>query len=111
MSSYEGCHNRSTAKKLFETHLNMMVQCVPYKLQTNTSKHLFYFHFLKISKCDKTCNYSRSDDVPYPHEEKRSHFRGVLQHSKNFPVSAGNSLFCIVFKVLQAFWFFVAGFI
>ena len=53
MSSYEGCHNRSTAKKLFDTHPNMMIQCVPYKVQTNTVKYLFHFYFSKISKSDK----------------------------------------------------------
>jgi hypothetical protein len=105
MSSYKGCHNGCTAKKLFETHPNMMIQCVPYKVQTNTVKHLFYFYFSKISKTDKLCKYSRSDNVPYLHKKNYSYFRGVLQHSKNFSAIAGNSLFCVVFKVLQASWF------
>jgi hypothetical protein len=111
LSSYEGCHNRSTANKLFDTHPNITIQCVPHKVQTNSVKHLFYFYFSKLSKSGETCNYSRSDNVPYVHEENHSHFRGVLQYSKDFSVNAGNSLFCVMFKVLQASWFFAAGFI
>jgi hypothetical protein len=37
-------------------------------------------------------------------------FLVFLQHSKSFP-SAGNNLFCIMFKVLQASWFIAADFI
>ena len=90
----------------------MMIQCVPYKEKTNTVKYLFFFISQGYQKVIKMCNYSRSDKVLCLHEEKHSHFRGVLQHSKNLSVSACNSLFlCVMFKVLQASWPFAAGFI